>query len=275
MTYSIFEDTMSDMSWTEIQASIDKGAIVLLPSGVIEQQGPHIATGSDIYVSHLICRKIRNELRNNNRECLIAPPFYWGINHVTGGFPGSFTSRKETVIHVLFDIFASLKQWGVKQVFLVDIHGDSVNGEALYEAITAARTELGLDARSLISHWIAEDLGIDQENDNFLIFDVDLVLEDLYAPEYLDVHAGESCTAMMNKFFPELVNVELVRELESTNLSHEDFKKWLTGGEVAKSITPYGYFGAPADYGKVDLTEINFVDSFSKFASIRLMDYLK
>lgn len=52
--YSIFEDTMADMAWTEIESSIQKGAIVLLPSGVIEQQGPHLATGTDIYVSHLI-----------------------------------------------------------------------------------------------------------------------------------------------------------------------------------------------------------------------------
>ena len=276
MAYSIFQDTMADMSWTEIQSSIDKGAVVLLPTGVIEQQGPHLPTASDVYVSHLICRKIKDQLREENIECLIAPPFYWGINGITGGFPGSFTSRKETVKHVLFDMFECLSRWGVKQVFIVDVHGDPMNGAALYEGIVAGRQNLGLDVRSVISHWIAEDLDIHPENENFLIFTVEMSPENFPPPkEYLDVHAGEGSTAQMYKFFPDLVNVEAARDLEPTNLTHEDLTKWHTGGETARNITPLGYFGAPADFEKEDVDNLNLVDGISTFASIRLKEYLK
>lgn len=276
MAYSIFQDTMSDMSFTEIQSSIDKGAIVLLPTGVIEQQGPHLPTGSDIYVSHLICRKIKDQLQKDNIECLIAPPFYWGINAITGAFPGSFTSRKETVKNVLFDIFECLSRWGVKHVFIVDIHGDPMNGEALYEGIMAGRESLGLDIRSVISHWIAEDLGIHPENENFLIYTVEMSPEVLPIPkEYLDIHAGEGSTAQMVRFFPALVNVDAARQLEPTNLNYEDLKKWHTGGETARSITPLGYFGAPAEFEKEDVDNLNLVDGISRFSTIRLKEYLK
>lgn len=276
MAYSIFQDTMSDMSFTDIQASIDKGAIVLLPTGVIEQQGPHLPTASDIYVSHLICRKIKDQLLEDDIECLIAPPFYWGVNHITGAFPGSFTSRKETVKNVLFDIFECLSRWGVKKVFIVDIHGDPMNGAALYESIVAGRDNLGLDVRSVISHWIAEDLGIHLENENFLIYNVEMTPEDLPAPkQYLDIHAGEGSTAQMVKFFPDLVNSEVALKLEPTNLKYEDLKKWHQGGETARNITPLGYFGAPADFEMEDVDNLNLIDGISKFATIRLKEYLK
>lgn len=276
MAYSIFQDTMADMSWTEIQSSIDKGAIVLLPTGVIEQQGPHLPTATDIYVSHLICRRIKDQMQEDNIECLIAPPFYWGINKITGAFPGSFTSRKETMKHMLFDIFECLSRWGVKQVFIVDVHGDPMNGEALYEGIVAGRETLGLDVRSVISHWIAEDLGIHQENENFLIYHVDMSPEDFPAPkEYLDIHAAEGATSQMVKFFPGLVNTEAARQLEPTNLKDDDLKKWHEGGETARSITPLGYFGAPAEFEKEDVDNLNLIDGISKFATIRLKEYLR
>ncbi|MCY9531414.1 creatininase family protein [Paenibacillus jamilae] len=270
--YSIFEDTMADMAWTEIESSIQKGAIVLLPSGVIKQQGPHLATGTDIYVSHLICKKIKHELEKSEIESIIAPPFYWGINHVTGGFPGSFTTRKETMKHVLFDIFACLHGWNVKHVFLIDIHGDHQNGIALYEAIGEGREQLGLDIRSVISHWVANELQIDQDNKNFLIFHVDLPASP--QPQYVDVHAGAGGTAMMMKYFPSLVNVQLAKELEATNLTYEELKKWQHGGDIVRQITPLGYVGAPSEFGQVNVDGMDFVSVFSRQAAFSMKEYM-
>ncbi|WP_211748612.1 creatininase family protein [Paenibacillus sp. Marseille-Q4541] len=277
MVHSIFAGTMADMTWTDVQKSIENEAIVLLPSGVIEQQGPHLVTGMDVYSSHLICNKIKAELDNSGIESLIAPPFYWGINHVTSAFPGSFTSRRETVKNVLYDIFDCLHRWGVKHVFLVDIHGDPVNGLALHDAISEARSKLRLDVRSVISHWIAEDLEINKQNDHFLIFDVPLPdppHPEQSFPEFLDIHAGESGTAGMVKYFPGLVNTNIAQTLAPTNLTRDDLKKWHIGGETAKKITPLGYFGAPAEYSKVKYDEIDFYEGFSRFASIAIKKYL-
>jgi creatinine amidohydrolase len=181
---------------------------------VIEQQGPHVSTGADIYVSHLLCKKIKLELELNKINCIIAPPFYWGINHVTEAFPGSFTSRKETVKNVLFDIFECLNRWGFKHVFIVDIHGDYMNGIALREAISEGRNQLGLDVRSVISNWVAKDLSIQKGDNHFLIFDV--LLPEVPLSTYLDIHAGESGTASMHKYFPSLVNIEIAKTLSPT-----------------------------------------------------------
>ena len=52
-----------------------------------------------------------------NEKCLIAPPYYWGINHCTGAFPGSFSLREETMKSVLFDIFNNLNNFGFKRIY--------------------------------------------------------------------------------------------------------------------------------------------------------------
>ena len=51
MMNGIFKDTMANMKWTEIQDFVDKNAIVLLPMGVIEEHGPQLCLGTDIYTA--------------------------------------------------------------------------------------------------------------------------------------------------------------------------------------------------------------------------------
>jgi creatinine amidohydrolase len=46
--------------------------------GVIEEHGPHLPLGTDIYWSYAICKKIKNTLGMQNADLLIAPPFYLG-----------------------------------------------------------------------------------------------------------------------------------------------------------------------------------------------------
>lgn len=214
---------------------------------------------------------MQQELEESGIRTLIAPPFYWGINHTTGAFTGSFTSRKETVKALLFDILECLKRWGINHVFLVDIHGDHKHGVALYEGIKEARALLQIDVKSVISHWIAEDLRIPADDEHFLIFHVPL--ESNEPPQFLDIHAGEEGTARMLKHFPGLVNEGLSKTLPPTNLTFENLKEWQTGGETAKQITPLGYFGAPANYEQVP-DNIDFIEGFAQFAIARIKEYI-
>ncbi|MFD3449987.1 creatininase family protein [Microbacteriaceae bacterium 4G12] len=273
MTYSIFQETMADMTWTEVEESIRNGAIVLLPSGVIEQQGPHICTGADIYISHLICKYMKRELEENGIHILIAPPFYWGINHVTGAFPGSFTARKDIVKALLFDILDCLQKWGVQQVFLIDVHGDYQHGSALFESIKEARAELHIDVKLVISHWIANQLLISKTDPHYLIFEVPIQLPE-EKPKYFDIHAGEESTARMLKHFSSLVDINIAKTLEPTNFAEKEFKEWQKGGEKVRQLTPSGYFGNPANFASVD-PELDFVQIFSKYAAEKITAYMK
>ena len=88
MGYSIFDDTMVDMNWLEVEKAAEEKAIVLLPTGVIEEHGPHMGLGVDTYCGYLLCKVTRKRLEDKGIRTLIAPPYYWGINNATGSFPG-------------------------------------------------------------------------------------------------------------------------------------------------------------------------------------------
>lgn len=67
----------------------------------------------------------------------------------------------------------------------------------------------------------------------------------------LDIHAGAFETAVLNYFYPQLVDLETAETLKSSSLDQAKLEKWLQGGEETKSTVPLGYAGNPAGYKEV------------------------
>lgn len=108
MNYSIFHETMADMTYRQIEQAAEDDVLVLFPIAVIEEHGPHLCLGTDIYLSYSICKNIKHELEKKNISSIIVPPFYWGINHLTSGFTGSFNTKESTMKNALLDIILGL-----------------------------------------------------------------------------------------------------------------------------------------------------------------------
>lgn len=49
---NIFSDTMSEMTYKQIEKLVEQDAIVLFPVGIIEEHGPHLPLGTDIYLAY-------------------------------------------------------------------------------------------------------------------------------------------------------------------------------------------------------------------------------
>ena len=45
---NIFKDTMSEMTYEQIEKLVEQEAIVLFPVGIIEEHGPHMSLGTDM-----------------------------------------------------------------------------------------------------------------------------------------------------------------------------------------------------------------------------------
>ena len=250
MSYSIFDGTMVDMAWPELEKAIKEGSVVLLPTGVIEEHGPHMSIGVDAYLSYLVCKLTKYELERRNIKALIAPPCYWGINNVTGSFPGSFNVREETMKCLIHDILASLKRWGVTYVFNINWHDDYRHCRALIEAISEAGKAIGIKAYSIISGALVGRLGLEGDKSSVLTYESPFPLQSgaRSGPKGLDIHAGSGETGTMVKYFPDEVDVGLARRLKATDLTHEDFRVWRKGWDDAMKITPLGYLGDPANF---------------------------
>ncbi|MBT2450149.1 creatininase family protein [Streptomyces sp. ISL-43] len=85
---SVFAGTMADLTYPQVEAAAAAGTCVLLPTGVIEQHGPHLPLGTDAYGAYQLCRMVKDELDRHQVPALIAPPVFWGINQVSGAFAG-------------------------------------------------------------------------------------------------------------------------------------------------------------------------------------------
>ena len=253
---NIFEETMVTENWQEIEKAGAEKLPVLFPIGVIEEHGPHLPLGADIYWSSYMCRLVKEQLCSKGKECVIAPPYYWGINYCTGSFPGSFSLKPETMKQVLFELFENLKSFGFGEVYCFSYHGDAHHIRCIVEAIQKANAEIGMHIKLVME---SMDLGLHgwTGKEDFL-----LVSNPAYPVEWfeeqepseqglLDIHAGAFETAVLNYMCPEQVNLELAKTLKSSSLDRESMKKWLLGGETTREVVPLGYAGNPAGYEAV------------------------
>lgn len=253
MGYSIFDETMVDLPWTKLKDEIEKDAIVLLPTGVIEAHGPHMCLGVDTYISYMKCKLVKKNLEIKGVKTLIAPPYYWGINNMTGDFPGSFSVRKSTMKALIYDILSSLKRWGVTYVFNINAHGDLEHCRTLFEAIKEARVGTGIRAYSIVSEFDAKRFGFSGEEHHVLICKNDSAKsKSRTSNQYIDIHAGAGETSIMVKYFPNQVDIMKAKKLKSTDLKFDDLLEWRKGWSDARRVTPLCYFGDPAKYDKVE-----------------------
>jgi creatinine amidohydrolase len=241
--YSIFYETMVDMNWPDVGKAAEQGAVILLPTAVIEEHGPHMSCGIDTYGAYLVCKLARRELESRGIKTLIAPPFYWGINGTTHVFPGTFTVRKETMKALLHDIFSSLKSWGFNDIFNLNFHGDGQHCITILESIVDARETLGLNAYCVLSEQEIMRYGL-SGNEPFVVTR-NSPPSDEQPQEFLDIHAGADETGIVAAFFPEQVDTDLALTLEPTRITYSEVAQWLTD---ARRVTPLGYLGDPAGF---------------------------
>lgn len=241
--YSVFHDTMADMTFPEIERAAKAGAVTLWGLGVIEEHGPHLPLATDVYVPLAILRLARRLLAGRGIESLIVPPLYWGINHATGRFAGSFLLRPAVMIELMSDVFASLKKDGFSRVFCLSGHGDAAHNRTILDGIRQGSRTARIDVRMVVKPAAAERFGFAAGDPHLA---PTAAAPPARPPKYVDVHAGDWETSLVWAVYPEVVRSELLPDLVPTNYGPADLAEWRQGGEQAMRKTPLGYLGDPA-----------------------------
>jgi len=240
--YSIFHETMADMTFHEVEDAARRGAVVLWALGVIEEHGPHLPLATDVYVPCATLREARRTLTERGIESVIAPPFYWGINAATAAFAGSFIVRPETMIELMKDVFRSLRKDGFGTVFALSGHGDAAHNRVLFDGVKAGRAYGPIDTYMLVSRAFATRLEIDPADPHLAL----LESPPSEPQPFVDVHAGNSETSMIWAKYPGIVRTDIVPTLAPTNYVLADLIEWRKGDQHAVRKTPHGYLGDPA-----------------------------
>jgi creatinine amidohydrolase len=123
------------MSWDDVRESLKSNKIILIPTGSIEQHGPHLPLYSDVIapleVAILVAKKL---------NCLIAPPLRPGVSAHHLPFSGTISLRPGTFISIVKDYASSLSSHGYDPIVFINGHGG--NSAAMSVATYESRFEL-------------------------------------------------------------------------------------------------------------------------------------
>jgi creatinine amidohydrolase len=103
---------------TELAA---KRALVLVPTGAIEQHGDHLAVDTDTRLAGTVTRMAA--ARVTSIPVTVAPPVAFGFSPHHAAWPGTITLRLDTYIALLRDVARSALDAGFPRVLFVNGHG--------------------------------------------------------------------------------------------------------------------------------------------------------
>ena len=109
-------------------AGAARGATVLVPTGSVEQHGPHLPVGTDTLIASAIAREVASNLDG----VLLAEPVAYGCSWHHMGLAGTLTLRVTTFIAVVVDVCRSLCDQGFTPILL---NGHGGNRAALDVAL--------------------------------------------------------------------------------------------------------------------------------------------
>ena len=124
---------LADMTWVELRSAVQRGyTTVIVPSGGIEQNGPHMILGKHDRIVAWTARRIAAELG----QTMVAPVVSFvpegDFEPATGNmrFPGTIGVSNEVYAGLLEGIARSLKSAGFRTICLIADHGGSQKAQA-------------------------------------------------------------------------------------------------------------------------------------------------
>ena len=189
---------MQDMTWVEVRAALDAGyTTVLVPTGGIEQNGPHMILGKHDYIIAEAARRIAKEVGHT----LVAPVVAYvpeGAYDPPSGhmrFPGTLGVPDPVFAGVLEGIARSLKAGGFKLICFVGDHGQSqavqaevakrLSAEWAKYGVRAAQIGSYYDDKAQIARLIAEGRTREQVGQHASIIDTSELMS--VAPKGVDL----------------------------------------------------------------------------------------
>ena len=231
---------LAEMTWLEVRELDPLSCLVFVPISPLEQHGPHLPIGMDLYGAEYLARKMAELFQSLHPgwEVLMVPGLPVGSNAFD--YPGSLFTRQRVVRDLLVDYGACLARHGLRNQVLISVHGGSGHIVALEEAadILARRFKCQVIAPfgALASKYFTG--GYDEE---LAALGQPLTKEERRQLR-TDWHAGWWETSLMLVARPDLVRPEY-KQLEEVRVS--DFLK--VNDALVKEVNDgAGYLGAPA-----------------------------
>ena len=248
--------TMIDMTFPEFEAAAKKTDIALLPIGAIEEHGSHLPLGTDALTATAQTFYVQKYLREKGVEAIIAPQLNIGITNESDDrardgtymYPGSLNIGKETFVRLYVDVLRSLRDNGMRRVFIYSGHLGGRHLQAIMETVEEANKKIeGIEVYALLESERLEQMKLKpspnvlpiEKGQNFTML---TQLLGVGKEQAFSTHADGSETSLLLYFQPDAVRsgYNLVSQAPSSR-----FFEAIFSGDRAKN--PSGAGGFPYD----------------------------
>jgi creatinine amidohydrolase len=180
---------LQNLSWPQVKALDFSKLIVVLPTGSIEQHGPHLPVSVDTDIVTAIASRL--EQRTPDRVLLL-PTLWPGLSTHHMHFPGTIDVPQADYIRLITDIGKSIASMGAKKCFILNGHGG--NDIAIRAAMRELKSDVPQTRFVFASYWSLAGAEIKQVRESELGG---------------IAHACEMETSIMLALDPSRVNMQL------------------------------------------------------------------
>ncbi|OGB90665.1 MAG: hypothetical protein A3G35_19085 [candidate division NC10 bacterium RIFCSPLOWO2_12_FULL_66_18] len=121
---------LANLTKDEFAAAMRAGRWLLLPFGAVEQHGPHLPLGTDLFYAEHICAAVAERIHG-----LVAPPLPYGVCRTMRNFPGTISLTPATLGAVVREVVAEYIRHGGRKFALITGHAEPAQMEAMREAV--------------------------------------------------------------------------------------------------------------------------------------------
>jgi creatinine amidohydrolase len=222
---------LAEIAWSQV-AELDPGrTAVFLVSGPLEQHGPHLPLGTDVFQATLVRDLVVDRVTAAGWNALIAPTLPYTTAVLSRAYPGSVSIRRRHLVGFFADVLNSFAGNGLRDVVVCSQHLDPPHVLAWEEACRQAGQDTG--ARAIEGY---ERLVIDDLRSGALA----PLLGEWSAG---DSHAGIFETSVMRVARADLAPREAAERLEPAPVSFDELRAARDFRELANGL---GYTGHPA-----------------------------
>jgi creatinine amidohydrolase len=196
---------------------------VILPASSVEQHGPHLPTGTDIYAARVIAHAVAERM-----DGLVLPGGPLGVTPLHMGYAGTIMLTSNTYVRLVTETCASTARHGAKHLLILNWHEGNIPPLAI--AADAIHREWGMTVLTVQACYVAEEM---------------------YGKEFNGLtHGGEIETLAVLAHRPDLVHLDRIdgssddqhRQSMDALRRMRAYQPMLTD---VRSIAPTGWYGSP------------------------------
>ena len=213
----------AELTQPEIATQFKKNPLVILPAGSVEQHGPHLPTGTDIFAANVIGHAVAERM-----DGLVLPGGPLGVTPMHMPFEGTITLTPDTYMRVVKETGIATAEHGAKYLLILNWHEGNIPSLAI--AAESLHRDHGMTVVTVQACYVAAELyGHDSGG---------------------LTHGGEIEALAVLAYRPDLVHLDRIDYSSDLELGREMDKLRRTRSYQPvltdiRSIAPTGWYGSP------------------------------